>query len=457
MSENMGLGSKLILCIEMRRRVMKKILWVCNIPIPRIANDMGIPAQNIGGWLTGFANSLEVIDDIELSICFPLLGIKEIRSGKVGGISYFGFSQPKLMSVLPVEDQVHESQLMRNHIKQIITAVKPDILHIWGTEYPHSKVAAEMFGKPQKIVVNIQGLTSYYWMHFNTGIPYKELKRFTLSNIARGNMLRQAKKMQKRGLVEQKTLGLVGHAIGRTDWDKACVTESNSDISYHFCNETLRDSFYSGSWKYDNCEKYRIFMSQAATPIKGLQFMLRALPEIVRVYPDAHLYIAGNDITRRDSVYNKLKFSSFAFYVKKLIQQNCLEDKVTFTGSLSEKQMKAEFLKCNVFVSASTIENSPNSLGEAMLLGVPCVTSDVGGVKNLLVHEKEGFVYQGDAPYMLAYYVKKVFENAGVAATIGKNAQIHAADTHNRKSNLNRLLQIYEEIYNAKEDKETKY
>ena len=69
--------------------------------------------------------------------------------------------------------------------------------------------------------------------------------------------------------------------------------------------------------------------------------------------------------------------------------------------------MKERFLKSNVFVSPSTIENSPNSLGEAMLLGIPCISSDVGGVKNLLKHEEEGYVYQTDAPYMLAYYVKK--------------------------------------------------
>ena len=60
--------------------------------------------------------------------------------------------------------------------------------------------------------------------------------------------------------------------IGRTDWDEACTKEINPKVQYHFCNESLRDSFYSGSWEYQNCEKHSIFMSQAATPIKGLHF-----------------------------------------------------------------------------------------------------------------------------------------------------------------------------------------
>lgn len=425
---------------------MRKIIWVCNIPIPRIANDMGIPTQNIAGWLSGFANTLEKIESIELSICFPLLGIKEIRKGQVGRIKYYGFSQPKLMGFLPVEDQLHESVDMREHIKEILEEANPEVLHIWGTEYPHSKVAAELFGKPDKTVVNIQGLTSFYWMHFNTGIPYKELKKFALSNIARGNLLKQADKMKKRGRVEQQTLNLVGHAIGRTDWDKACVIQSNPKIRYHFCNETLRDSFYTGTWDYKICEKHSIFMSQAATPIKGLQFMLRAMPEILRVYPDTHLYIAGNDITNKDGLYNRLKYSSFASYINRLILDNGLKEYITFTGSLNEEKMKERFLRSNVFVSPSTIENSPNSLGEAMLLGVPCISSDVGGVKNLLQHEVEGYIYQMDAPYMLAYYVKKVFEMGKQAEAMGTSAKKHAERTHDRKHNLEVLLKIYGDI-----------
>lgn len=425
---------------------MLKILWVCNVPIPRIANDLGLSIPSICGWLTGFAHSLEKKQNIDLHICFPQLGIKEVKCGKVGRISYYAFSQPKAMGFLPVEDQLNSSPDMIRHLKTIMEMVNPDVLHIFGTEYPHSLVAAEVFGKPEKTVVNIQGLTAFYWMHFNSGVPYRELKRFTISNIARGNLLKQADNLKKRGEFEVKVLRSVGHVIGRTDWDRACTIQVNPNLKYHFCNESLRDSFYSGTWRYENCERYSIFMSQAATPIKGLQFMLRAMPEILRVYPDAHLYVAGNDLTRTDSLYAKLKISSFAKYIKKLIHENGLESKVTFTGVLTEAQMKDRFLKSNVFVSPSTIENSPNSLGEAMILGVPCITSDVGGVKNLIKHDEEGYVYQQDAPYMLAYYVKSLFGDYELAERFGIAAKKHATITHDRDKNLKSLLQIYEEI-----------
>lgn len=428
---------------------MKKILWVCNVPIPKISKDMGLKSQNICGWLTGFANSLEENKDVELHICFPLLGLKQMREGNVGKIKYYAFSQPKVFGFLPVEDQLNESVIMKKHINEIIQKVKPDILHVFGTEYPHSLVAIKSFNNSSKTVINIQGLTSIYANHFNAGLPHNVLRKIAISNIARGNLLKQARKLEERGKFEIEAINLSGHVIGRTDWDEACTTQINQNVKYHFCNESLRESFYEGQWSYENCKKYSIFMSQASNPIKGLQYMLEALPEIIKHFPDTHLYIAGNDLTKTDSIYEKLKISSFALYIKKIITKNNLEDKVTFLGPLNEKQMKEQYLRSHVFVSPSTIENSPNSLGEAMMLGVPCISSDVGGVKNLIEHNKEGFVYQSDAPYMLAFYIKKYFGDIEVSKRFSDAGKAHAQKTHDRVKNINRLLQIYEEIINA--------
>lgn len=425
---------------------MIKVLWVCNVPIPKIANDMGIKVPNICGWLTGFANEIELQSDIELHICFPQLAEKHINKGKIGNVSYYSFSQPKVMGFLPAEDQLHASSDMVNHIKEIIQQVKPDVLHIFGTEYPHALVAAKVFGKPEKTVVSIQGLTSVCWKHYNTGIPYRELKRFTLSSIVRGNLLKQAERLKKRGRNEIEVIKSVEHVIGRTDWDQACVKQINPNVQYHFCNESLRDSFYTGEWSYENCEKYSIFMSQAATPIKGLHYMVEALHEVLQLYPLTHLYIAGNDLTNTESLYNKLKISPYGKYINRLIRKYQLYNNITFTGQLSEQQIKERFLKSNVYVLASTVENSPNSLGEAMLLGLPSICSDVGGVKNMMNHGSEGYVYQSDAPYMLSYYLKKIFSDVEKTVCMGNNAREHAHKTHDRKRNASRLIEIYRDI-----------
>ena len=128
------------------------------------------------------------------------------------------------------------------------------------------------------------------------------------------------------------------------------------------------------------------------------------------------------------------------------IKKYNLEKNVVFLGALDEKAMCERYLKSHVFISPSSIENSPNSVGEAMILGTPTVTSDVGGVKTLFRHNEDGFIYQADAPYMLADCIIKIFESDELAKVFSENARKHASVTHNRENNLKTMIKIYEEI-----------
>jgi glycosyltransferase involved in cell wall biosynthesis len=176
--------------------------------------------------------------------------------------------------------------------------------------------------------------------------------------------------------------------------------------------------------------------------------MLEAMPLILNRFPDAKLYIGGGNITKSDTIWDKLKRTSYGKYIEELIRRYSLESCVEFTEILDEKQMCQRYLKSNVFVCPSSIENSPNSLGEAMILGVPCVASDVGGVADMLNHREEGFVHQTDAPYMLAHYVCEIFANDELALQFSVKAKEHAMRTHDPQTNLNTLLEIYEQICN---------
>ena len=216
------------------------------------------------------------------------------------------------------------------------------------------------------------------------------------------------------------------------------------DAKYHFCNETLRETFYEGGWSYDSCKKHRIFASSCLYPIKGFHYLLEAMPIILRRYPDTVISVTGGSFFA-DSFLGRLRQQTYFRYLQRFCRRNGLTDKIEFLGQLNAEAMKRAFLDANVFVLSSTIENSPNSLGEAMLLGVPCVASDVGGVTNML-HPGEGYVYPSTAPYMLAHDIMEVFAMEDRAAELGAAARAHARKTHDPEKNLRDLLAIYREI-----------
>lgn len=393
-----------------------------------------------GGWLVNASKALSERDDIELSIAFPKKVPNDVRSLQGRKIKYFAFT--------PVKDRDYNSIENNKYLEKIIDETKPDIVHIFGTEYAHTLAMVNVCKiKNIEAVISIQGLVSVYSRHYMACLPVKVQNRFTLRDfIKQDNLKQQQQKFVKRGELEVEALRKVNHVIGRTTWDKACALQINPNIRYHHCNEILREEFYKYIWDIKQCEKHSIFVSQGSYPIKGLHFMIEAMPMILKHYPDTKLYIGGSDITKSNTLKEKLKVSSYGKYLKHLIEKYDLQNKVIFTGILDERQMCQRYLKSHTFVCSSSIENSPNSLGEAMILGVPAVASDVGGVTDLLENRKEGFIYQFDAPYMLAHYICEIFGNEALALEYSKNAREHALKTHDREKNTNNLLNIYKKI-----------
>lgn len=420
-----------------------KILWLCNIPLPEYSEKVGMLKNSGGGWLTGLKNELVNNSNIELSICFPQNNIDDIKELNINGVFYFAVPR-KILDTTKMDNDIEQ------YFQIIIDKIRPDIIHIWGTEYPHTLSMVNICEKKNilnQTVVSIQGLVSVLAKHYLSDLPDKVLKRFTIRDfIKQDNILQQKEKFKKRGEFEIKALKKVKYVIGRTDWDKACCEQINSSINYYFCNEILRDEFYKYEWSYEKCEKYSIFISQATYPIKGLHYVLEALPEIIKNYPETKLYIAGENITKSNSLKEKIKISSYGKYLKELIEKFGLKKYVIFIGNLNEEQMCKRFLKTHTFISASTLENESNSLSEAKILGVPVISSFVGGVTNRIKHKNDGFFYQHNASYMLAHYVKNIFEDRKLAEKFSENSKIHAKIIHNKEINSKKIMEIYKKI-----------
>lgn len=404
-----------------------RVLWLCNIVLPELCEEFGFKKTNVGGWLTGMWNEIKKQPELQLGICVPIFNVDRMKDGVVNRYNYYSFQFIN-------DEKLLEQQ--SNRFLEIIEEFQPDVIHIWGTEYIHSYamfLAGEKKGISEKIVVNIQGLVSVCVLHYENSLPEVIKEEKSIQD--------EIEDFYKRSVLEQKCLQKAKNIIGRTSWDRACVEQISPNVNYFLCNEILRETFYKnvGSWNYEKCEPYTIFISQASYPIKGFHIFLKALVIIQKQYPKVKVYVAGSNLIESNTAY--------AVYIRSEIRKYELGNKIEFLGMISEQSMCEYYKKCNVFVSASVIENSSNSVCEAAMIGIPIVASFVGGISNLISHEEQGYLYPSDEFYMMAYYVCKLFENKNeICQKISKKSVKKMQEVNNVEVNSGVTIAIYKEL-----------
>lgn len=405
-----------------------KILWLCNLMLKEISRCLGKEENPFGGWLDGSFRRLLEDGGYELSVVFPYE--KEVK-GETDGFRFYSFREGACGNVL----------------RSALAAEKPDVVHIFGTEYDHAlEMSALCREAGIPAIIGIQGLIGECAAHYFAALPHKIVKRYTFRDfLKRENLWAARKKFEKRGANEAELLRSAEYVIGRTDLDRAWVYALCPEAEYFFCNETLRPSFYRNKWKLENCERHTLFVSQCGYPLKGFHLLLEAVAVLKREYPDIRVFTTGQNPAALP-FKERIRRTSYDKYLAELIDALKLQESVRFLGRLKEEEMCDRYLKSHVFVSPSSIENSPNSVGEAMLLGVPSVVSDVGGVRNLFTHETDGLMYPYDEPKVLAYYIKRIFDDDALARRFSENAQSHAAETHDAEKNHQRLTAIYRAV-----------
>lgn len=412
------------------------ILWITNILFPEVSAKL--TGQNelkaTGGWLLGAARMLEQVEGINLSVAAvsPLVRKLEVIKGE--NMTYY---------VLPYgKGNQSYNKDYEPLWKEVKAIAKPDVVHLHGTEYTHGLAYIKACGS-DNMVVSIQGMKSAYYYYYYYGLTkWNIYSHLTVRDAVKGSIVKEQSNFKRQGEYEKEIIRSVKHIIGRTSWDRANTWAINPNAKYHFCNETLRPEFYDGSrWNYDSCHKHTIFLSQASYPIKGLHQVLNALPIVLQHYPDTQVRIAGNDITNAKGLRNRLRFTGYGSIIKSLIRKHHLNVHITFTGPLNAEEMKQEYLNCNVFICPSTIENSPNSLGEAHILGTPVIASYVGGIPDMMKGD-EDHLYRFEEVNMLAEKICRLFADKDKQVDMVEVAKLR----HNQEENAKALISIYNEV-----------
>lgn len=423
-----------------------KILWMTNYPLPRIAEKVGLPITVNEGWLIGLSENL-ISQGYDLVFCTVIDGRQKELFYQEENYAFYG---------IPNKHNHRYNDQLQLKLKNVLETERPNIVHIMGTEFPHSYSmwqACQKCGMGNQCVVSIQGLISKIALAYDAGIEEKSKKKRLLWDIlVKDSILKNKEDFVIRGKYERKLLSEIKNIIGRTEWDFLCVRELNQTAKYFKCNETLREVFYRNEWEYENCEKHSIIISQATYPVKGFHILLKAAAQLKRTYTDLKIYVPSQTCYPNAMKRNKWLNNDYTNYIVSLIKENKLEDNIIFLGCLDAENMCKAYLKSNVFVCPSTIENSSNSLGEAMLLGMPIVASYVGGLPSMMEHGNEGYFFPFNQPYTLAGYIDILFRNEEKSIELGKKANRRAIKTHDATINIRELLRCYEEVKRGKDE-----
>lgn len=411
-----------------------RVLWTSNIDLPEVASELGLKTTPFGGWLSTTTKNLSTFSEFKVGVAMRSnsTAFKVIEKD---GIVYFALPQIK-----------GSFDVSQSDVEKVIAEFRPDILHVEGAELPHALRFLKTWEGSR--LLSMQGVLNGIKRYQLGGLPIARMLvpiRPHLSLVAIAILVNYWRNFCPRLTKEREAMSLTDHVMGRTLWDQAQAAVLAPSAQYHACPRILRAPFYNKVWTLNNKEDFTVFLGNAATPLKGAHIAVEALAILVRKFPNMRLYIAGED-PKDIGLYSLKRYVGYPSYLLYLIRKYGLEKNIHYTGMLSADQMAERMVASHVCLTASIIENSPNTLGEAMLLGVPVVSAYSGGAPSMASDETEVLFYRAEDPIMLAHQIGRVFENPELAQRLSENGRKRALESHDPQRNMNMLINTYKAI-----------
>jgi len=158
-------------------------------------------------------------------------------------------------------------------------------------------------------------------------------------------------------------------------------------------------------------------------PWKGFEGVI----DVMALLSDWELWLAGNGPERN--------------HLEAKVKQEGLGDRVLFLGSLKKEEFYEQACEADVFVLNTGYEGLSHMLIEVMYLGLPVITTNIGGNPELITHEKEGFLVE---PHNTNEMIKAIHltENDNIRANLIENARtkVEQFSIQNSFDHLERIL-----------------
>lgn len=391
----------------------------------------------IAGWQDSLERIVRGLSNVELCIAFESNSASDEQKN-IEGVEYIPMSV-SLSLFDKIKDkwtwEVKASKL-EDVMKKIVSDVNPDIIHVFGAEWPYGRIA-KYTQKP--VVVHIMGFLGpccsvlyphgYSLLDDLRNVPFWNLK-------SKFSKILNFRKYKTWEASESQVWKHVEYYMGRTSWDKALSSIFHPNRKYYHVEEALRDAFVFSkeTWKFESKGKVRLFTVGCSPFWKGPDVLLKTAKILKELGFDFEWIVAGG--MDQD--------------VKRIVERNIAStyesNNVRLVGFITQQEVVKYICSSTLYVHTSYADNSPNAICEAQYLGIPVVSTNVGGIPSLLKNGEIGELVPPNDPWQMAYVIMNLVKDESKMRVFSEKSKEVARDRHNDKKIGEQLMVCYNDI-----------
>lgn len=408
-----------------------KILWLTETPSKYKTGA----SYNGRGWIESLQTLVEEHKDIvTLGVAFPhSTDTHKLQDNKV---IYYPIKRVKSSNFVAwiisnwARKIEHKAEL--SALKSVIEDFKPDVIHIFGTESWLCH-AVKMTNTP--CVVHLQGLLQPYLnAYLPIGISNIDLIRVQWTTFIKGISLWHSKRIfEQKAKREYQFFKDISFFMGRTNWDESVSKLLSPKSTYFHVDEILRNPFYNANpWDNYKQKKLLITSTLSDTIYKGLDLVIKTASILNKEGIEFEWQIIG---VTENSITAKL--------FRNVFRNNYKAQHIRLLGVKTAEEIVNLMTDTSIYVHTSYIDNSPNSVCEAQLIGVPVIATNVGGVSSLIENGKNGFLVPANDSYSLAARIVQLAKNEDMLKSISRKGRETAQKRHSKEDILAQLITTY--------------
>jgi glycosyltransferase involved in cell wall biosynthesis len=389
-------------------------------------------------WSETLIGELAKNESIKVALAVPVNGLN-FEKRQLKGITLFGLPNPVERNFLnKIYKRIkHASKgiTVNSYACQAISEFKPDIVQVFGTENPFGLIIPQ---QSVPVIIHIQGFLMVCERKWYAGISkwdqirYSSLKDLLLMN----GSYHESFVFRKRAARENAIIKSCRYFMGRTTFDNRIVSLISPGSKYFHCEEFIRHTFFKEKWNVALSDEISLVSILKGTTYKGIDLLIEVLL-VLKQHSALKFNLKICGVTEDEEVVRILKKKYKRYFAGLHIE---------FAGRQSADMLAKHLCNSNFYIHPSYIENSPNSVCEAMALGMPVISTNVGGISSLINDGVDGLLVQEGEPYSMAAAIINLINNYDYAKLLGENARKRSIGRHDPDLIMKQLVGIYETI-----------